>query len=119
MAAGSLGCLSSPGRALARGLLDNLRAADGVADERLRRVAGVGSRRPLITSRSSSVSRPHFSLALSLNFFQWSHCRNVDYGLAACRDCDGGTMLCAPFLDFVRVNSLIWPHNAIDGMALK
>jgi hypothetical protein len=56
---------------------------------------------------------------LSLNFFQWSHCRNVDYGLAACRDCDGGTMLCAPFLDFVRVNSLIWPHNAIDGMALK
>jgi len=38
MAAGSLGCLSSPGRALARGLLDNLRAADGVADERLRRV---------------------------------------------------------------------------------
>jgi hypothetical protein len=28
-------------------------------------------------------------------------------------------MLCAPFLDFVRVNSLIWPDNAINRMALK
>jgi hypothetical protein len=33
--------------------------------------------------------------------------------------CDGGTMLCAPFLDFVRVNNLIWPNDAISNMALK
>jgi hypothetical protein len=28
-------------------------------------------------------------------------------------------MLCAPLLYFVRANSLIRPHDAIDGMALK